>query len=75
MSRAGVDLESLLVGEDIDLDTRERTGHSGNGSRLTPVVGSVLISVDEPACVVASAVGTAATNKIRGSQIGTKLLG
>jgi hypothetical protein len=75
LSRAGVDLESLLVGEDVDLDTRERTGHSSDRSRYTPVVGSVLLSVDEPAGVVTNTSATAATNKIGRSQVGTKLLG
>ena len=75
LSRAGVDLESLLVGEDIDLDTGERTGDSSNRSRFTPVVGSVLLSVDEPAGIVANTSATTATNKIGRSQVGTELLG
>lgn len=75
MTGAGVDLEGLLVGEDVDLDTRERTGYSSDRSRLTPVVGSVLLSVDEPAGVVTNTSATTATNKIGGSQVGTQLLG
>lgn len=75
LRRTCVDLESLLVGEDVDLDTRERTGHSSDRSRFTPVVGSILISVDEPASIVTNASTATATDKIRRSQVGTKLLG
>jgi hypothetical protein len=42
---------------------------------LTPVVGSVLLSVDEPASVVTNTSAATATNKIGRGQIGTKLLG
>jgi hypothetical protein len=42
---------------------------------LAPIVGSVLLSVDEPAGVVTNTSATTATNEIGRSQVGTKLLG
>jgi hypothetical protein len=42
---------------------------------LAPIVGSVLLSVDEPAGVVTNTSATTATDKIGRSQVGTKLLG
>jgi hypothetical protein len=63
-----------LVGEDVDLNARERTANNSHRASFTPIVGSVLRSVDKEGRVVTDASTTATTNKIRRGKVGTHLL-
>lgn len=73
-SVARVKLESLLFREDVKLDARVRACQGGDRTLLSPVVGTELISVDNVASVVTSAVCTAVASKLRRTEIGANLL-
>lgn len=64
-----------MIGEDVDLDTRERTRDGSDRSRLAPIVGSILISVNQPAGIVTNASTATTADKVRRSQVGADLLG
>lgn len=74
LAAARVNLESLLLGEDVDLDAGPVAGEGGDGGGA-PVVGSVLGAVDDVAGVVAGAVGAAVAEEVGGGEVGADLLG
>lgn len=53
-----------MVGVDVKLDTRPRARKRGDGSRVAPVEGSILVTVDSIAVVVTGAVVTAVTEEL-----------
>lgn len=75
LTTAGVHLESFLIREDVDLDARPLTGQGSNRAFSAPVVRTVLLTIDDVAVVVTSAVSTAIAEELRCSVIGTKLFG
>lgn len=75
LANAAVHLESLLIGVDINLDTRPRAEKRGNRTRFAPVEGTILVTVDGVAVVVAGAVVAAVTEEFGRSQVGANLLG
>lgn len=60
-----VNLESLLVGPNVNLNSSERTGKCGDRPLFSPVIWSILIAVDQVASIVTSAVSTAVTKGLR----------
>lgn len=67
-------MERLLVGENINVDTRPLARETGDGARSPPVVRAVLCAVHDVAVVVAGAVGAAVAEQLRGGVVGAELL-
>jgi hypothetical protein len=74
LTDAAVHLEGLLIRKDVKLDARPFAGQGSNWARCSPVVGTVLVAVDNVAVVVASAVCSTVAEKLRSCEIGTDLL-
>ena len=72
---AGVHLEGVLVGEDVELDAGEVAREGGHGALGTPVVGAVLGAVDQPGVVVADAAEAAVVLDLGRRVVGAELLG
>lgn len=51
MTGASIDLVRFLVTKDVELDAAPGTMQRGYGAFLTPIVGTVLLAVDEEARV------------------------
>jgi hypothetical protein len=75
LAGTAVHLESLLVREDVELDTRPRTRESCDRSSLAPVERTVLCAVDNVAVIVTSAVETTVAKEFRRGVVSTNLLG
>lgn len=75
LARAAVHLESVLVGEDVDLDTGEVARERGHGTLGAPVVRAELGSVDQPGVVVTVAAEAAVVLDLGRGVVGAKLLG
>ena len=74
-TNAAVDLESVLIGKDVDLDAREVTRESSHWATGPPVIRAVLIAVDDVGIVVSSAVEAAVALEFRCGEVSTNLLG
>lgn len=74
LATAGVDLESFLLGVDVDLDAGPLGREGGDGSGA-PVVGAVLGAVNDVAGVVAGAVGAAVAEEVGRGEVCADLLG
>lgn len=72
---AAIDLECVLIGEDVDLDTGPGAAEASDGALLAPVVGPVLGAVGEVAGIVAGAVEAAVSQQIWVCEVGADLLG
>lgn len=74
LATAAVDLESVLVCEDVYLDTSEVARQSSDWSFSAPVIGSILVAVHEVAVIVSGAVETTVTEELRSCEICAELL-
>lgn len=75
LANAAVNLESLLVRVDIELDAGEVAPKRGNWTTSAPIIGTILVAIDKPAVVVACAVEPAVALELRCSEVGAELLG
>jgi len=75
LAGTAVHLESLLIRVDIQLDARPLARQGSDGSRVDPVEDFTLVTIDNVAVVVTSAVGTAVAKQLGRTGVGTNLLG
>lgn len=75
LTTARIHLERILVGENIHLDTREITRHTGHRALGAPIVGTLLCAVDKEAVVIAGAASAAVTLDLRVVETCANLLG
>lgn len=74
LADAAVHLEGLLVREDVEFDARPFAGQGSNWARCSPVIRAVLVTVDNVAVIVASAVCATVAEELRSCEVGTNLL-
>lgn len=75
LTGAAVHLVRGLVRVDVELDAGPLAPQRSDRSRVAPVESLGFVAVDKVAVVVTSAVGTAVTEKLGRSLVGTNLLG
>ena len=68
-----IHLERLLVGKDIDLDSRKLTRQARHRASGAPIVG--MSAIDKVAIIVAGAVGSAVPQELWRGMVGADLLG
>lgn len=75
LASASVNLESILIGIDIELDACEIAGYTSDGSHCMPVVGPLLRPINDIAVVVTCAICSAVSEQLRRRVVRADLLG